>query len=129
MIGWEGVEAMWRRKNGQPLAVRLTGRILASHEGDIFEVIVEDVTQRQQRESAARDADRLRAIGQLAARIAHEFNNLSAKGPELDAAVNGKISAAQQTVLIVDDVEGIRRLIARTLEQHHGRRTLTKEPA
>src|SRR6202008_3262388 len=29
---FEGVEAMWRRKNGQPLAVRLTGPILASHD-------------------------------------------------------------------------------------------------
>ena len=44
----------------------------------MFEAIVEDVTRRRQRESAARDAERLRAIGQLAGGMAHEYNNLLA---------------------------------------------------
>ena len=69
---FEGVEVNWRRKDEQLLIVRLTGRIVS----DVFEAIVEDVTRPRQWESEIRDADRLRAVGQLAGGIAHEFNNL-----------------------------------------------------
>jgi two-component system, cell cycle sensor histidine kinase and response regulator CckA len=73
---FEGVEVNWRRKDGQLLMVRLTGRVVSDDNTDVFETIVEDVTRSRQWELEIRDADRLRAIGQLAGGIAHEFNNL-----------------------------------------------------
>ena len=75
---FEGVEVTWRRKDGQLLKVRLAGRILSDPGNEVFEAIVEDVTRRRQSESAARDAERLRAIGQLAGGMAHGYNNLLA---------------------------------------------------
>lgn len=73
---FEGIEFNWRRKDGQLVMVRLTGRIVSDDNTDVFEAIVEDVTRPRQWESEIRDADRLRAVGQLAGGIAHEFNNL-----------------------------------------------------
>jgi two-component system, cell cycle sensor histidine kinase and response regulator CckA len=77
--GWfEGVEVTWRRKDGRLVSVRLTGRILPDGDNDVFEAIAEDVTRQREQDSDIRDGDRLRAIGQLAGGIAHEFNNLLA---------------------------------------------------
>ena len=71
-------EANWRRKDGTEFAVELTGRPISDDSGNFlyFEVIVEDVSQRQGIERRLRHVQKMEAIGRLAGGIAHDFNNV-----------------------------------------------------
>jgi PAS domain S-box-containing protein len=73
-----GIDVEWRRGDGAPLRVRLSGRPLRSEEGapDGFLVFVEDTGARKEMEERLRSADRLSAMQRLAGGIAHELNNL-----------------------------------------------------
>ncbi len=74
----EGVEVEWKRKDGTPITVRLSGRPVRSKGGEVesFEMIAEDVTERQKFEAQLRQTQKMQALGQLVAGIAHDFNNL-----------------------------------------------------
>ncbi len=73
----DGIEVRWKHKNGKPIDVRLSGRIIQSGDtntGDM-EVIVDDVTLRRHLEQQLRQAQKMEAVGLLAGGISHDFNN------------------------------------------------------
>jgi two-component system cell cycle sensor histidine kinase/response regulator CckA len=71
------VDANWRRRDGEPLAVRLSGRFEAGGSPDgVIELLVEDATERRALEAQVAHASKMESIGRLAGGIAHDFNNL-----------------------------------------------------
>jgi len=74
----QGLETRWKRKDGKPIVVRLSGRRVRDEQGSLqyFEVMVEDVTEQKQLEAQFRQAQKMEAFGQLAGGVAHDFNNL-----------------------------------------------------
>lgn len=73
-----GVEVEWKRKDGLPLLVRLSGRGVSNEAGDLqeLEIIVEDITEIRALEKQLHQVRKFEAIGQLAGGIAHDFNNV-----------------------------------------------------
>ena len=74
----DGVEVRWKRKDGTPVTVRLSGRPLRTGNGELagFEMIAENVTERHALEEQLRQSQKMEAIGRLAGGVAHDFNNL-----------------------------------------------------
>jgi len=72
------VEAKWKRKDGQPIAVEISGRPVQDEGGNLlyFEVIVEDVSRLRGVEHRLRHVQKMEVVGRLAGGIAHDFNNV-----------------------------------------------------
>ena len=104
----EGVEVEWKRKDGSPITVRLSGRPAYDQQGkaERYEMIAEDVTERRRLEAQLRQAQKMEAVGELTGGIAHDFNNALTV-----IVVNAEFMAAAlakgQTVEL-DDVLAIR---------------------
>jgi two-component system cell cycle sensor histidine kinase/response regulator CckA len=74
---FQGLEVEWKRKDGSPLFVRLSGRRGSEESGpEYLDVVAEDVTQRRKLEEQFQKAQRLEAVARLAGGVAHDFNNL-----------------------------------------------------
>jgi PAS domain S-box-containing protein len=74
----DNLELEWKRKDGRTITVRVSGRPMHDADGDLelFEMIVQDVSEQRRLEAQLRQAQKMEAIGQLTGGIAHDFNNL-----------------------------------------------------
>ena len=102
----EWFDLTWRRKDGAPIAVRLSARAARDGHGDVvwYEGIAENVTERQRREAVVRRAERMSSLGHTLAGVAHELNNPL-------AAISGFAQILLKTPLPKDDRSAIETIL------------------
>jgi signal transduction histidine kinase/ActR/RegA family two-component response regulator len=73
-----GADAVWIRRDGRQIQVRLGGRLVRDASGAVshLDIFAENVTEKKRLEAELSQAQKMHAIGQLAGGVAHDFNNL-----------------------------------------------------
>jgi PAS domain S-box-containing protein len=97
---YEGLDTVWRRADGKPIPVRLSGRPLRDASGGVvgFEGIVEDMRERRALEQQLRQAQKMEAVGQLAGGMAHDFNNLLTAVLTTTELIAGELPAGETRI-------------------------------
>ena len=72
--GSDKYEAEWRLPNDNRRHVAVSGRVLERH-AEVYEVFVEDITERKRLEADFHHKRKMEAIGRLAGGVAHDLNN------------------------------------------------------
>ena len=116
-----GIEVEWKRKDGTPIAVRLSGRLIRHPGGHLvgLEAFAEDVTERRRVEEQLRQTHRIEVVERLAGGVAHEFNNLlmiiSGRGELLHNRLSANDPALRDLAIIQDTVRRAAALIQQLL--------------
>jgi PAS domain S-box-containing protein len=118
--GVKHVETRLRQRNGMPIDASLTLSPLHGPGGEIagFSAIIKDVTEEKQLRERLLQSEKLRALGEMAAGIAHNFNNMLTAilgQTRLLAYYPGDVEAVQKGLVIIgkaaeDGVTTVQRL-------------------
>jgi PAS domain S-box-containing protein len=75
--GSDWVDTRWKRRDGSPINVRISGRPHLDLNGVVlwWDGIVQDITERQRQDELRRRSERMASIGTTLAGVAHELNN------------------------------------------------------
>ncbi|ABF42237.1 multi-sensor hybrid histidine kinase [Candidatus Koribacter versatilis Ellin345] len=114
------LELEWKKKTGPPITMRAVTRQLVTEKGEqIVEVVCEDLSQRRALENRTEQANRLEALGRLAAGVAHDFNNVlmivQAYSDLLKERFAGDASAEKHVTQIQGAVDRAAKLTAQLL--------------